>query len=232
MLPTLEAQVGDVHVVVSLYGIAVMLAVAAGMVVATRQARRPDVVLVAAPLVVAGAWWGAGAFYRALHGGAGLASMGGIGGGLVMVAAASRLAGVRYLDLLDAFAPGAILGFGIGRIGCFLAGCCFGRPTDLPWGIVLPDLGPPPRHPVQLYAAAADLALAAWLVRGTGPPGTTARRAMIGYGAARLALETVRDPAATDLLGVGGITVPQACAIALVLVGLALSTERARAESP
>jgi prolipoprotein diacylglyceryltransferase len=232
MLPTLETQVGDVHVVVSLYGIAVMLAVTAGMVLATRQARRPDVVLVAAPLVVAGAWWGAGAYYRAVHGGAGLASMGGIGGGIVMVAAASRLAGVGCLDLLDAFAPGAMLGFGIGRIGCFLAGCCFGRPTELPWGIVLPDLGPPPRHPVQLYAAGADFALAAWLVRSPGPPGKTACRAMIGYGVVRMVLETMRDPAATDLLCAWGITVPQACAIALVLAGLALSTQCTRAKSP
>ncbi|MGH7894124.1 MAG: prolipoprotein diacylglyceryl transferase [Candidatus Binatia bacterium] len=222
MLPTLETTLGDVHVVVSLYGMAVMLAVGAGMFLAARCARRPDVVLVAAPLVAAAGIWGAAAFYRLLHGAAGLASMGGIAAGLATIGLAARLAGVRAIDLLDAFAPGAVLGFGVGRLGCFLAGCCFGRPTDLPWGIVLPELGPPARHPVQLYAACADLALAAWLAGAPGPSGRTACRAMVGYGVVRFVVETLRDPAATDRLGAWGLTVPQACAVVLALAGIVL----------
>lgn len=55
----------------------------------------------------------------------------------------------KYADLL---APYLALGLFIGRIGCFLNGCCFGEPTSLPWGMIFPqapdDL---PRHPTQLY---------------------------------------------------------------------------------
>ena len=39
----------------------------------------------------------------------------------------------------DVFAPGIALGHAIGRVGCLFAGCCFGRPTSLPWGIVFHD---------------------------------------------------------------------------------------------
>ncbi len=66
----------------------------------------------------------------------------------------------RYLDVI---APGLILGQGIGRLGCFSAGCCYGKPTSLPWGVVYPEelkgltlipvryLGVIPLHPTQLY---------------------------------------------------------------------------------
>src|SRR5262245_35385957 len=142
MLPRLDATIGDTHVVVSLYGIAVLVAVATGIAVSARRARRPDVVLVAAPLVAAASLTGAAAFHRVVHGAPGLGSIGGVAAGLAAIAFAGRLAGVGVTPLLDAFAPGALAGLAIGRVGCFLAGCCFGLPTDLPWGIVLPDLGP------------------------------------------------------------------------------------------
>ena len=85
-----------------------------------------------------------------------------------------------------------------GGSGAFLAGCCYGRPTDLPWGVIVPELGPPARHPLQLYAAAFDLLLATMVARAGRPPGTRAARAAIGFGAGRLLLEQLRDPAAMD----------------------------------
>ena len=59
----------------------------------------------------------------------------------------------------DAFAPGVALGHAIGRLGCFSAGCCWGKPTTLPWGVKFTDLGhqitgvPTDTylHPTQLY---------------------------------------------------------------------------------
>jgi phosphatidylglycerol:prolipoprotein diacylglycerol transferase len=56
----------------------------------------------------------------------------------------------------DLWAPGIALGQGIGRIGCFMAGCCYGKPTDLPWGVVFKhpnSLAPQgiPLHPTQVY---------------------------------------------------------------------------------
>ncbi len=61
---------------------------------------------------------------------------------------------LKYLDIFMVVLP---LGHAIGRIGCFLAGCCYGKPTTLPWGIILnSDMQPPylhnvHLHPVQLY---------------------------------------------------------------------------------
>jgi phosphatidylglycerol:prolipoprotein diacylglycerol transferase len=56
----------------------------------------------------------------------------------------------------DLLAVGTALGYAIARLGCFLAGCCYGRPSALPWAIQFPDL-PGPVHPTQLYEAAAGL---------------------------------------------------------------------------
>jgi phosphatidylglycerol:prolipoprotein diacylglycerol transferase len=62
------------------------------------------------------------------------------------------------LEVLDYFSPALGLGLGIARIGCFLNGCCFGTPTDLPWGVSFPPGSIPytvyfdaPLHPSQLY---------------------------------------------------------------------------------
>ena len=66
----------------------------------------------------------------------------------------------------DVFAPGIALGHVIGRLGCLFAGCCFGRPTDVPWAITFHNefaarnVGTPlgiPLHPTQLYEAGAEL---------------------------------------------------------------------------
>ncbi|MFM8704516.1 MAG: prolipoprotein diacylglyceryl transferase, partial [Planctomycetia bacterium] len=109
--------------------------------------------------------------------------------------AAWRFASRRRLSLprlADCIAPGLLLGLAIGRIGCFLNGCCYGGPCDLPWAVRFPPESPPwldqaargmlpamaadgsrpwslPVHPAQLYAAvdAALLAVLACLATGT-----------------------------------------------------------------
>ncbi len=71
--------------------------------------------------------------------------------------------------LLDTFAPAAPLGHAVGRMGCFLNGCCYGKPTSMPWAIrnrnrvFCPD--DLPRHPTQLYEALGLLGLFALLSR-------------------------------------------------------------------
>jgi phosphatidylglycerol---prolipoprotein diacylglyceryl transferase len=67
----------------------------------------------------------------------------------------------------DSFAVPAAVAVGLGRFGCFAAGCCYGLPTDLPWGVRFHDLGDPAgvlRHPTQLYEATFHLAAAACLL--------------------------------------------------------------------
>lgn len=63
-----------------------------------------------------------------------------------------RKVGISFLSLLDLAAPGAALGYAIARIGCFLNGCCYGVPTNLPLGVVFPTVDGLRRHPTQLYS--------------------------------------------------------------------------------
>src|SRR5262245_21476730 len=74
--------------------------------------------------------------------------------------------GLPLWTTCDVFAPGIALGHVVGRFGCFFAGCCFGKPTTMPWGIVFTDpfaaanVGTPlgvHLHPTQLYEAGAEL---------------------------------------------------------------------------
>lgn len=89
---------------------------------------------------------------------------GGVAAGLWML----RRRGIPLMAGLAAAAPGLALGHGIGRIGCFLVGDDYGRPTDLPWGVAFPQGLPPtdvPVHPTQLYELALLLPLAWLLIR-------------------------------------------------------------------
>jgi len=70
------------------------------------------------------------------------------------------------LDTLDYFAPTVGIGLGITRVGCFLNGCCFGTPTDLPWGVEFPAGSIPSYvfpnqyiHPAQLYSSLYGIGL-------------------------------------------------------------------------
>jgi len=63
----------------------------------------------------------------------------------------------------DGFAVPVAVGVAVGRLGCYEFGCCYGTPTDLPWGIVFPGAGELPRHPTQLYETMFHLAMAGLL---------------------------------------------------------------------
>jgi phosphatidylglycerol:prolipoprotein diacylglycerol transferase len=108
----------------------------------------------------------------------------------------------------DVFAPGIALGHVVGRLGCLLAGCCFGRPTSVPWAITFNDplaaqnAGTPlgiPLHPTQLYEAGAELLILGVLLllerRGRPFPGRTFWTYMLLYGISRFIVEFYRgDP--------------------------------------
>ena len=93
------------------------------------------------------------------------------------------------------FVPGIAAGVAIGRVGCFLRGCCCGKPTALPWGVEFGD--GIARHPTQLYEALfMVIVLAAGLVavrRFPEPAGMVFKVFMVTYFAFRLLLEFVRD---------------------------------------
>ena len=108
----------------------------------------------------------------------------------------------------DAFAPGIALGHVIGRLGCFLAGCCYGRQTDVPWGVTFTsdlaraNVGTPlgiQLHPTQLYEAGAELIILILLLiferRGRPFPGRTFWGYMLVYGVTRFVIEFYRGDA-------------------------------------
>src|SRR5712691_717194 len=100
-----------------------------------------------------------------------LARSGGVFYGGLILAVIVALVYIRRVGLplwttCDVFAPGIALGHVVGRFGCLFAGCCYGKPTTLPWGITFTDpfaatnVGTPlgvPLHPTQLYEAGAEL---------------------------------------------------------------------------
>ncbi len=93
---------------------------------------------------------------------AGLTIFGAILGGILGMWIYCRLRGVPAAPLLDLAAPGVILGQAIGRIGCTINGCCYGKPTTLPWGFVYthPNSYAPlgiAVHPTQVYELLWDL---------------------------------------------------------------------------
>ena len=233
MAPAVRFFVGGWCVVVSTHALMVVVAVIVGTAVAVRRAREPGEVLVWAPLVVGAALVGSRLLYVAVHGGSivgegGLSSVGGVAAIVVVLAVAAHGCARRFADLADAFAPAGVMALAIGRVGCFLAGCCWGMPTDLPWGVVFPELGPPARHPVQLYSAALDAVLGGALLRTRRSPGVTAAYAAVGLGAGRLALEMLRDPAAADPLW-GGLRVAQAGALIMTSLGVVAAIRLRRA---
>lgn len=108
----------------------------------------------------------------------------------------------------DVFAPGIALGHAVGRLGCLMAGCCFGRPTSVPWAITFRNpaasltsdtpLGVP-LHPTQLYEAGAELLILGVLLglerRGRAFAGRTFWTYMLLYAASRFVIEFYRgDP--------------------------------------
>lgn len=104
-------------------------------------------------------------------------------------------------SVADHFAAAMPLGHAIGRLGCLAAGCCYGRHTELPWGVAM--AGDPSRHPVQVYEALVNLGLFAFAGYYLLPRKKPVLRVVLAlYAGARFALEFLRDdPRGTFLLG-------------------------------
>jgi phosphatidylglycerol:prolipoprotein diacylglycerol transferase len=134
---------------------------------------------------------------------------------------------IPFLPLLDHVCVAAPLWHAFGRLGCFLAGCCFGRACDLPWAVTFTNprtLAPTgvPLHPSQLYEAAGTLALFFFLrpLPGRLSPGRTAGAYFVSYGLLRFVLEGFRGDAVP--LGDWPLTAGQGLSLALAAAGAAL----------
>ena len=142
----------------------------------------------------------------------------------------------------DVFAPGIALGHVIGRLGCLFAGCCFGKPTTVPWAITFhsdfahQNVGTPlgiPLHPTQLYEAGAELLILGLLLalerRGRSYPGRTFWTYMLLYGVSRFVIEMYRgDPRGM----VGTLSTSQFVSILIVPLAVIMLWWLARGPGP
>ena len=120
--------------------------------------------------------------------------LGGVGAGLWMM----RKRGIPLMAGLSAASPALAVGHAIGRVGCFLVGDDYGRPTDLPWAVAFPRGLPPtdvPVHPTQLYEMVLLIPIAWMLVRWRRhnvPDRAVVGRYLLMAGVVRFAIEYIR----------------------------------------
>lgn len=151
---------------------------------------------------------------------------GGLIGGIAGALVCSRFITKTPLQpLMDAAAPAIAIGHGIGRIGCFFAGCCYGRPVPPPLGVVMPyavgvEAGIT-LLPVQLIEAALNIALGTALLifsKRKRDEGKTIGLYLMGYAVIRFALEFLRYDAVRGFMG--GLSTGQWISMAMLIAGL------------
>lgn len=131
----------------------------------------------------------------------------------------------------DACAPGIALGHFFGRQGCFAAGCCWGTPTSLPWGVKFTELGHQITgvpidvhlHPTQLYESFSMLIVfffLLWLHKHKRFSGQVILLYALIYSVIRFMIEFVRDNKRSDLLGLTSLTGLSTSQLISILIGI------------
>lgn len=152
----------------------------------------------------------------------GMVFLGGLLFALAAIAIYCRRQKIPLLKFLDLAAAPTALGYAIGRIGCFLNGCCYGYPTKLPWACSFPDVAGP-RHPTQLYSSLAGLVifvLLLWLGKKQKFTGQIFAAGLVGYSAYRFFLEFWRDYPLSAYWG--NVTANQGLSVIIFALGLVL----------
>lgn len=166
------------------------------------------------PLEIPAVWQGGMSFH------------GGMLGVIAAIWFAARKQRVDFLRLTDFIAPLCPLGLAAGRMGNFINGELWGRPTDLPWGMVFRNAGPLPRHPSQLYEFALEgvtlFVLLWWFSSQPRRRGEVSAMFLIGYGCLRFLAEFAREP--DSFLGILalGMTMGQWLCVPMIAGGIAL----------
>jgi len=157
------------------------------------------------------------------------------GGFLGALAAAfflMRRYGLPFWKTADAFAPGIAIGQAVGRQGCFAAGCCWGKPTTLPWGVEFTEAGHAVTgvplgvhlHPTQLYESFTMLAVFVfllWLHRHKRFSGQIVLAYAVIYGIVRFTIEFFRDDPRGDIAGLTTLTGLSTSQLISLFVGVA-----------
>ena len=176
-----------------------------------------------------------------------LARSGGVFYGGLILAVVVALVYIRRVGLplwttCDVFAPGIALGHVVGRFGCFFAGCCWGKPTTLPWGITFTDpfaasnVGTPLNvalHPTQLYEAGAEFLILVLLLSterfGRRFAGRTFWLYMLLYAVSRFIIEFFRDDPRGSL---GPLSTSQFISVLLAPLAVVMLMYLARRAAP
>lgn len=140
----------------------------------------------------------------------------GLVGGYFGVEVTKWILGIR-IKTGDTFAAPVAAAVGVGRLGCFYAGCCYGTPTSVPWSVTFPHVDSLPRHPTQLYEAAFHFTAAGalfWMQRRGLLRGQLIKLYILSYLAYRFATEWIRPEARLF----GGLTGYQWAAMLLALL--------------
>jgi phosphatidylglycerol:prolipoprotein diacylglycerol transferase len=144
---------------------------------------------------------------------------------------------LQVLAVADAFAPGVAIGHAIGRLGCFAAGCCWGKECHLPWAVTFRNpeayglTGVPlgvPLHPAQLYESATETLLFAFLYWRYGKPhnpGQIIGLYLVISSIARFIIEFERFHEQATAYG---LSITQWIAIGLAIAGAMLLTPKAK----
>lgn len=156
---------------------------------------------------------------------------------LLVEAAFARWRKIPFLSLTDIVSAATPIGLFLGRLGNFINGELWGRPTDVPWAVVFPDAGPTPRHPSQLYEATLEglvlfVILAVFIRAGAlKRRGTITGMFAVGYGLARIACEFFREP--DEQLGFiwGGLTMGMLLTLPVLLIGIGILVAARRNEA-
>ena len=138
----------------------------------------------------------------------------------------AHLRGKSWLALTDFIAPLVPLGLGAGRLGNFINGELWGRPTDVPWAMIFPNIDNLPRHPSQLYEFALEglvlFALLWWFSSKPRPAGAVSGVFLLSYGLLRFVVEYSREPDAFLGLLAFGLSMGQWLSLPMVLGGIGL----------
>ncbi len=159
------------------------------------------------------------------HGG--MSFHGGLAGAVAAGLIYCQLRKEPFLMWADRFIVTAPIGLGLGRLGNFINGELFGRPTDVPWAMIFPHGGFVPRHPSQIYEAFLEgivLFLILWPLRKKKwPHGKKLALFLICYGIFRIFVEFFREPdPQLGFILFGWITMGQILSFALSALGLVL----------
>ena len=139
----------------------------------------------------------------------------------------ARLLRLPHARLFDTLAIPLCFAHALGRLGCFVRGCCYGEISDLPWGVThWTHHVPTERHPVQAYELFILLTLSSylWAYRKTLAPGRRFARYLWMYAAARFVLEFFRGDSIRGIFY--GLSTSQWIAIFLFLTGILLDFVR------